>query len=137
MTPEKARRVRGSGSLFRKPGSRTWTIQYYKDGTNGRVRVREATGETSQKEAQKILTRRLDQIDRGEPVDVRRSVRIGELFEALKEHNQVHSRRGSADVEGRWRHLSPVFRNQLAASLTRRYPLCAPAANGASCGRHH
>jgi hypothetical protein len=57
-----------------------------------------------------LLTRRLDQEDRGEV--------INPLFEALKEHNQVHSRRGSSDVEGRWRHPGPTFQHQLTASLT-------------------
>jgi len=114
--------VRGSGSLFRKGNSRTWTIQFYKTGPDGkRVREREATGLTSQSAAQKVLTRRLDQVERGELIETRRrSARISELYEALHVHYLNDKRPETAQrLAWQWKlHLAPSFANLLAAGLT-------------------
>lgn len=122
--PKKQRRVRGSGSIFRKGNNRTWTLQYYKDdpATGKRVRFREYTGLTSRTEAQKLLTTRLYQVDRGELFETRRlhAVRIEDLYAALKEDtlNNSRSKRGAEGLGWRWEHLKPAFGNVLAANLT-------------------
>jgi integrase len=124
MSDEKQlRRVRGSGSIFRKGTSRTWTIQYYKDdpATGKRVRAREYTSLTSRAEAQRLLNTRLYQVDRGELFDTRkRGARIEELFLAMKE-NCLNNRREDAAARLAWQweeHLKTVFANVLAANLT-------------------
>jgi integrase len=105
------RRVRGSGSLFRKGTSRAWTIQYYregyKDGAPVRVRVREATGVTSEREAQRILTERLSQVGRGEWLPhERHPVTVENLFLSLQEHYAINGRKSAVSLARRWKHLS-------------------------------
>jgi integrase len=123
------RRVRGEGSIYRKVQTRnghkyldrTWTIQYYKDGADGkRERMREATGTASAKEAQRILRSRLDQIDRGEAIETRRAVRIEELFAGMKDECLKNHRDEAAQrLTWQWeKHLQPVFGNLIANRLT-------------------
>jgi hypothetical protein len=80
------RHRRGSGSVYQKPGSPHWVIQYYKlDPDKGRsVRVREYTKLRSRAEAQKLLTDRLSKIGRGEQFEVGRPVTVAELYDALR-----------------------------------------------------
>jgi integrase len=116
------KRVRGSGSLFRKGTSRTWTIQYYregyKDGEPARVRVREATGTASEREAQKILTERLSQVGRGEWRErERRPATVEGLFKSLQDHYAVNGLKSAVSLGRRWKHLS-FFAGWAAASLT-------------------
>jgi integrase len=120
---KKLRRVRGSGSLFRKGNNRVWTLQYYKDDpvTGQRVRVREATGLVSRVEAQKLLTTRLYQIDRGELFETRRAhaVRIEDLIADLKQHYLINRNPNAARrLDWLWGHLKSAFANVLAANLT-------------------
>jgi integrase len=132
----KSKRVRGSGSVFQKPGSRTYTIQYYRSGvkTRGgrpvldgagrpvpaRIRVREATGFTSQRKAQDLLNERLSQVSRGEWIEPeRRPVTIDDLFASHREHYIANGRPRTAKAQGwRWNHLKGAFSGTLAANLT-------------------
>jgi integrase len=116
-------RARGSGSIFQKPNSRTWTIAYYKyDPKKGRkIQVREYTTLTDRNRAQKLLNRRLTQVDRGEPFEIRsRAARIEELYTALRDHYLINGRAEAAQRLGwQWNdHLKPVFGAMYAASLT-------------------
>lgn len=129
------RRVRGSGSLFRKGTSRTWTMQYYREGYKkkkgelvldkdgkpipARVRVREATGTASERRAQELLTERLSQVGRGEWRErERRPATVESLFLALQEHYLANRRQSAESLGRRWRHLRPAFAGTAAASLT-------------------
>jgi integrase len=124
---EKSRRVRGSGSLFRKGNNRTWTIQYYREGVkekdgkpiSARIRVREATGFTSQRKAQDLLTERLGQVSRNEWTErERHPATVEELVEALKQNHQVNGRQSFESLGRRWKHLQPTFGAMLAANVT-------------------
>ena len=151
----KKRRNRGSGSLFQQPGSKTWTIQYYRLGVKtldhkavhdgvgkpvyAKTRVREATGFTSQHEAQKLLTERLRQARMGTLAEEKlRPVLLMELFDSLHDHYLVNGLVGSAKgLVWRRRHLEPHFAGWLATNLTtdalRRYAL-ARRREGAASG---
>lgn len=107
----KARREQGQGSVFRHKGCRRWQIQYYVDGRA----VREATGQTSRVEAQKILTDRLNAVAHGQPITVR-PVRVHELYDHLLKHNTSN---GKPTEKARWTlHLAPVWGNVLASRIT-------------------
>lgn len=96
--PSRKRR-RGSGSIFKKPGCSTWTIQFYKDGR----RIREARL-TDYGAAQRRLTIRLYEIDKTEFMQrERRPVRIEELFASVEENNLSNGRGRPRDLRGRWR----------------------------------
>jgi hypothetical protein len=70
-------RARGTGSLFRRAGCTTWTMQYYVDGR----RIREKCETTDYNVAQRMLTRKLYQISQGELVGrERRPARVEELW---------------------------------------------------------
>ena len=108
-------RRRGTGSIFRKPGCKTWVIQFYKDGK----RIREATGLTDRAEAQRRLTKRLYQVDKNEfAARERKPVRIEELYAALEENNLSNRKGRPRELPGRWRHLAPRFGAMLAVNLT-------------------
>ncbi len=132
----KARRMRGSGSVYKKGTNRTYVIQYYVQGFRktkagelvldgkgrpipARIRVREATGFTSQRKAQDLLTARLAQIGRGEWTErERRPATIEELYLALKDNNLNNRKGRPRELPGRWKNLSPAFAAMAAERLT-------------------
>ncbi len=107
-------RRRGSGSIFRQPGTDNWTIQYY---ARGGKRVREATGSDDYKAAQQKLTQRLNQIDKGEYTErPAKPKTVAELYEELRRHYRVNRRRSLKSLEFRWKHLK-VFADFLAIHI--------------------
>jgi integrase len=118
----KKRSRRGSGSVFQKPNSSHWVVQYYKyDPDKGKsVRVREYTKLQSRTAAQKVLHDKLSKIDRGEQFETRRPVTVAELYDALKTYteNNSHSKRSVAGIGWRWKHLKPFFAGMRAANVT-------------------
>jgi integrase len=108
-------RRRGSGSIFRQPGTDNWTIQYY---ARGGKRIREATGSDDRKAAQQRLTQRLGQIDKGEYIErPKKPATVFELFEGLRRHYRVNKRRSLNSLQFRWKHLK-VFADFLAIHVT-------------------
>lgn len=133
----KPRRVRGSGSLYRKANSRTWCIQYYREGfkkdTEGntvldahgnpiraRIKEQESTGTANQRKAQDMLNERLAQVSRGEWAErPKRPVTIEELVTDLKKHYLANGNGDSgSSINRRWAHLQKPFAGVLAANLT-------------------
>jgi len=100
-------RRRGTGSIFKRPGCKTWTIKFSARGKT----IREATGERDYSEAMKILTRRLGELDKGvfvEP-EVRR-IQVQELAEDFLRDYKINGRKSVEHAERRWRkHLQPFF----------------------------
>ncbi len=135
------RNRRGSGSVYQKPGSPNWVIQYYRfDSDKSRsVRVREYTRLRSRAAAQKLLTDRLSRIGRGEQFEVGRPITVTELYDALRTltENNNASKRAVSGLGWRWKHLKPFFGDMRAANVStaavekykqqRRTELAAPA----------
>jgi integrase len=92
------RRDVGAGSLFLQRGYPRWYIQYYVDGE----RRREATGMTSKRRAQEILTERLAKVRRGEWEVVARPPRVAELYLLLVDDMKKNGRKSLADLGRRW-----------------------------------
>lgn len=105
-------RRRGSGSLYRQPGQKVWTLQYYQDG-----RQRKESSRTEDRaEAQRLLNKRLYQIDQGETITTTR-VRCQQLFEDLIKDTEARGK-NPYDHRKHWRHLGPRFAGRFAASVT-------------------
>ncbi|MGA8762484.1 MAG: tyrosine-type recombinase/integrase [Candidatus Sulfotelmatobacter sp.] len=121
-----ARRDIGTGTLFQHKGCKRWVIQYYRDGR----RIREATGQTSKRKAQDLLTERLGAVSRGEWAAPRKPARVEELYRALEDYTKVNRPRGLRELSWRWGvkdakhperwigHLAPVFAHILASGVT-------------------
>jgi integrase len=132
---------RHTGFLFQKENSKTrakseyWTIQYYREGR----RIREAAHTKDKSVAQRLLNKRLNQVDEGEAFEPSRAkaVKIATLYEAmlaqakleertkienaeaLKQDRRVKRPRGVEMLELRWRkHLGPFFGHKRAVSLS-------------------
>jgi integrase len=127
-------RARGTGSLFRRAGCTTWTMQYYVDGR----RIREKCETTDYNVAQRMLTRKLYQISQGELVGrERRPARVEELWLSMVNRYKADGRlRAVRDLgtpvikvpgqpvpeklppQGRWTHIGPEFGQMQARRIT-------------------
>jgi integrase len=133
--------ARHTGWLFQKTNSKTgekseyWTLQYYREGN----RVREAAHTKNKSVAQKLLSKRLTQVDEGDHFEPSRAkaIKISALYEALLAQTKMEERskvrdaealgldrrvkrpRGVVLLEQRWKnHLGPFFGHKRAASLS-------------------
>lgn len=115
MSKTKARR-RGDGSIFQQPGCKTWTIQYY---SLAGKRVRESTGTSDFKTAQKILREKLHAVDKGEPIEPRRrhQVTCAELFVETERDYRIQGRKSADALRRRWAHLQPMFGDRAARNV--------------------
>jgi integrase len=111
---KRLRRQRGNGSIFTKPPSKFWVIQFYANGK----RIREYTGSTDKEAAKKKLREKLGQVDNNEYVPRSGKVRVKDLYDLLKQHNQTKHIGREREVPNRWAHLEPVFGRMLAADVT-------------------
>src|SRR6266567_984322 len=98
--------MKGTGSIYHRPGSKLLWITYYRDGK----RVRESSGSTDRRAAQQKLGQRLGQAERGEVIDRGRGVRCAELWEGLERHYRINGRKSTECLPRRWKHLAPFFR---------------------------
>jgi integrase len=118
----RARNRRGSGSVFQKPGSPHWVIQYYRfdSDNNKKVRAREYTKLSSRTAAQKLLTERLSKIGRGEQFEIGRPVTVAELYRDLQTftENNASGERSIAGLGWRWKHLAPFFGDMRATNVS-------------------
>jgi len=117
---KKPRRSHGEGSIFQKPGSKKWVIQYYTydPETGGRERKREYTGFTNRKQAQNLLSDRLNKIAKGEQFETTKT-KVADLYDSLRLSYLNNGNQGAARALGwRWEHLQPAFGGFLAAHLT-------------------
>ncbi len=108
-------RKRGGGSVYKQPGCRMWTIQFYRNGK----RMRESTGFTDYRAAQQLLTQRLHHINTGEYIErPKKPALVAELFEGLIRHYRNNGRKSLDAVERRWKHLSAFFGDWPALNVT-------------------
>lgn len=109
-------RKRGTGSLYRQPGCKTWSVKFYQNGKC----IRESTGLTDYQAARQKLNQRLGQLASGEAVDVRlERVSVADLAdEALRDY-RINGKKSLGHAQARWkRHLAPVFGHLRAAHVT-------------------
>lgn len=100
-------RSRGTGSIFKQPNCKTWTIKFVAYGRT----VREATGCADWSTAQKQLTQRLHEIDTGRFVAPEvRKVTVSDLAEDFLRDYRINDKKSTAHAERRWKlHLEPFF----------------------------
>jgi integrase len=110
-----SKRNRGTGSDYRRPGSRFYQIKFYRNG----VAVRESTSTERVTAAKAILQQRLAEVQQGTYNPQAKKVTMAELVEAVLLEYEVNKRKSLDDAKTRWAlHLKPVFGNALAAHVT-------------------
>lgn len=109
-------RHRGTGSIYRQPGCKTWTIKYYR---NGRP-VREATGLPDYQAARQKLNQRLNQVTEGTFISPKMErTTVQALAEYFLRDYRINGRRSYGHAETRWRkHLQPFFGTMRAADAS-------------------
>jgi len=106
--------VKGTGSIYKRPGSKLLWITYYRDGK----RVRESSGSTDRRAAQQQLGQRLGEAERCEFTNTRRSVTCSDLWEGLERHYRINARKSAECLGRRWKHLAPFFADMRARQVT-------------------
>ena len=112
-----ANRKRGNGSIYRQPGCRTWTIQFY---SYAGKRIRESTGTDDYRAAQQKLRQRLAAIDKGEPIEPKRKhqVTCAELYIDMERDYRINGRKSIDALRRRWNlHLKPIFGDRSARAI--------------------
>jgi integrase len=117
---EKPKRQRGSGSVFKRKNCHKWTIQFF---DADRRRVRESTGTTDRTVADRLLRKRLTEVDTGIAQGVAPGIAtVDVLWQGLLTHCQHNAlKRGTKDLAGRWNHLKPVFAHLPARKITTKH----------------
>src|SRR5215472_5657689 len=115
MSNDKKRRPRGSGSIYRQPGSRFWWICYCDASGNA---VRESSKSEKITVAQNMLKAKLGEVASGNFVSPKvQRIAVSELFEAVL----TDYRNNGKEVrfaEHNWRlHLEPFFGHRRAANV--------------------
>ncbi len=117
-------RTRGTGSVFqssyrdrygRKRKSRTWSIGFYADGRF----VRENTGKTRKSEAERILRRRLLEVEEGHATGSSdRRTRYEELAQLIRDDYASNALRSADRLERSLSHLSRAFADKRVTAIT-------------------
>lgn len=96
---------RGLGSIFRRPGSPYWYIQY---SANGRM-VRESSGSDKHSDAQRLLKLRHSQITEQRFNPVAEKIRVGELLDDLEAHYNRVGIKSIVSIVQHVAHLRPLL----------------------------
>jgi len=108
------KRTYGTGSLFKRAGSRIWWMQFSDEG----VVYRESTGEENKRRAELVLQRRVQEQRAG--IEPDKGVTVRALVEATLRDYRINGRRSLEDAEARWRlHLEPAFGTWAARRVNR------------------
>ena len=113
------KRQRGTGSIYKQPGSQVWWLSYYRNGRQ----LRESSGTTDEVKAGRILKQRMAQVTTGTHpgLGVER-VRVDELAEDFLRDYRINGKKSIDDVEARWRlHLEPFFGGMRAVHVTSKH----------------
>src|ERR1019366_1969555 len=109
-------RPRGTGSVYSIKGSRVLWIKYYRNG----VPIRESSGSSKVKAAEKLLRLRIGAISSGTyvPLQVTKTL-VSELGEDLLREYRINERKSTGDLETRWDlHIKPFFGHLRAIEVT-------------------
>jgi integrase len=110
-------RLRGTGSVFGKKGTRFLYISYY--SSNG-VQIQESTKSESRQVAEAMLRDRLSKVEQGLPVEELKTLRYKDLKTALLTDYKIKGNK-TFEEEGKFgglAHLDDFFGNQLVRSIT-------------------
>jgi hypothetical protein len=104
--PTKSLKRRGQGYIFRKTGTRLWTIQYYQRGK----RIRESTGTANRNQAVKLLNKRLADAAAGKAVGpaVEGTI-LSQILAMVEADYRANSRRSLDRVQQGAAHLLSFF----------------------------
>lgn len=104
------KRANGEGSVRRKCG--TWYVRVSRSGARQDIK----TKATNRSEALDILSKMRAKIAEGTYDPDTEQTRVGDLYRDLKRDYAINQRRSK--LSNRWKHLSPVFENDRASSVT-------------------
>jgi integrase len=112
MTKPRARRQRGTGSLFRWKGKGPWWMKFYRGG----VAILQSCKTADRREAEAMLKECLKEDD-DTPAKFRKAT-VKDLFDDLVVDYRINNLRSLGHLELRWRlHLAPVFSSMLARQV--------------------
>ncbi|MGA3169250.1 MAG: hypothetical protein ABSF14_24390, partial [Terriglobia bacterium] len=94
----KAKRPRGTGSLYKQPGSKIWWVQFRQHGQ----RFRESTGTDNLRKAESYLRDKLAEVSLGTYSPRASQVTVAELVEAKLTADRNNARKDVKTSEGRW-----------------------------------
>lgn len=101
---KRTRRPRGSGGIYKRPGSRYWWISWY---SNGRAR-QESSGSVVKEDAKALLQQRLSAVAQGRAA-IGRPVTVTELKGLIDTDHTNNSKRSSGSVRVAFLHLCRVL----------------------------
>jgi hypothetical protein len=106
----------GKGSLYRRDNSAMWWIKYYRHGRA----FRESTKTTDENKAEKVLTKRLAEINQGTFMGPQlERTKVDELAEMFVRDYRINGKKSVTDAEARWKHhLKPFFGSMRAVDVT-------------------
>jgi integrase len=110
------RRTNGTGCVYRRPDSPVWWLKYSKRGKA----FRESSHETDQRKAEKMLRKRLGELEAGTFAGPQvERIKVTELAEDFIRDYRINGRKSLDDVQARWTlHLRPFFGYMRAAEVT-------------------
>jgi integrase len=110
-----ARRPRGTGCLYRQPGSEIWWVQFHRNGQ----RFRESTGTDNKRKAQDYLQDKIAEASLGTYSPLASQATVAELIEAKLTSDKNNGRKDLRTAEGRWKlHLQPFLGHAKARDLS-------------------
>lgn len=111
----KKRGAKGAGTVFKRAGCATWTIQYYVN----RKRVREATGETDIAAARQKLNLKLGQLAKGDyQLPDKSRTTVADLFVLVERDFRLKGRKSLKHEQQRWnKNVKPIFGDMLARNV--------------------
>src|SRR6185295_2984124 len=108
------RRPRGTGCVYRPPGSRNWWLAYYVSGN----RRRESARTASREDAERLLRTRLAVLDRGEIPNAPSATTWENLVDLIRADYTAQGRKSGSRLEVSLKHLDGHFGGLRAQAIT-------------------
>lgn len=110
-------RLRGTGSIFKKPNSRFWQISYYSNGNQ----VQESSKSVKKSVAEAMLRDRLAKADQGLPVEAMKRLKYEDIRKALLADMAHKGNRGlkkyKHGLPGGMQHIDEFFKGRAVRSI--------------------